>query len=71
MLLCLTAQLLFPQSFFLLLRHLQGWRAEVGHDHEELLKVDLLKGAYHVLMLIPVSQKKLVTINYILTHVTF
>lgn len=54
----LTAQLLFSQSFPLLLRRLQGWRAEVGHDHEELLEADLLEGTHLILVLIPVSQKK-------------
>lgn len=53
---CLTAKLFFSQSFLLLLRRLQGWRAEVGHDHEELLEADLLEGARLILMLVPGSQ---------------
>lgn len=55
----LTAQLLFSQSFPFLLRRLQGWRPEVGHHHEKLLEADLLEGPHLILMLIPVSQKKI------------
>jgi len=49
----LTAELLSPQRLLLLRRGLQGRRAEVGHDHEELLEADLLAGAHLVLALVP------------------
>ncbi len=59
---CLTAKLLFSNSFLLLLCRPQGWRAEVGHDHEELLKADLLEGAHLVFMLVPESQMEEISI---------
>lgn len=53
----LTAKLLLPQSFLLFIRRLQGRRAEVGHDHEELLEADFLVRTGLFLMLVPGSQK--------------
>lgn len=58
----LTAQLLFSHGFLLLIRCLQSWRAEVGHDHEELLEANLIAGAHLILMLVPESQTELIYI---------
>lgn len=52
----LTAKLFLSHSFPLLFRCFQSWRAEVGHDHEELLEANLLEGAHLILMLVPRSQ---------------
>lgn len=54
----LTAKLLFSYSHLLFFCRCWIHRAEVGHDHEELLKANLVKGANIILMLVPVSQSK-------------
>lgn len=54
----LTSQLLPPDALSLLFAHVERRRPEVGHDHQELLKADLLHRAHAVLMEVPAEDRQ-------------
>lgn len=48
-----TSQFVLPDALALLLGHVQRRGPEVGHDHQELLEVDLLRPSVGVLVEVP------------------
>lgn len=50
LMIALTAEFFPPDALSLFLCHVQCWRSEVGHDHQELLKADLLDSPLTILM---------------------